>query len=463
MKRILFLILILAGCSIPKEKSLYQKLLDYEGKYEYTANSTLTLVASEIDTTLYAVIDYAKYPLNYVSVDSFTNVQHIPVTFQRDENGKIKSYKFEGETFTYISSDFEKVEMYPRKQLFNNAEAYVYKTPEKSKDGLEVGDLKTVFDNPQPILDMVKETIKGAYPDVHSILIYKDEKLVLEEYFYGYDKDVPHQLRSATKPFIGALVGIAIEMGMIKSEQDKLLPYFSNQYDSIANLDKRKKEITIENFLTYRHGMECENNNPESKGNELKMMESEDWVKHTLDLPMVQPPGEKSSYCSGCALTLGRIVEIAAGEKLEAFAEANLFTLLGISNYRWRFAADQSSLTTFSQMYLTPRDLVKLAKMYKDGGKWQEQQILPESWVKKTFDMEDGDYGYLWEHKYFEIDGKRYNSYLASGNGGQKINIWPELDMITVFTGGSYNSFEVYGRSTPPNEMIPKYILKALE
>jgi CubicO group peptidase (beta-lactamase class C family) len=463
MKKILFLIPLVIGCSSLKEKTPYEKLLDYEGKYQYIGNSTLTLVASEMDTTLYAVIDHAKYPLNYVSVDSFSNMQNVPITFQRDENGKVKSYKLEGETFTYINSDFEKIEMYPRKELFNNSEAYVYKTPEKNSDGLEVGDLKTVFKTPQPILDMVKETIKGSYPDVHSILIYKDEKLVLEEYFYGYAKDEPHQLRSATKPFIGALVGIAIKKGMIKSEQDKLLPYFRKQYDSIANLDEGKKEITIEHFLNYRHGMDCENDNPKSEGNELKMMESEDWVKHTLDLPMVQIPGKKSSYCTGCALTLGRLIEIATGEKLEKFAKENLFTPLGISNYNWRFAPDQSSVTTFSQMYLTPRDLVKLAKLYKDGGKWQDQQILPESWVEKTFDMEDGDYGFLWEHKYFVIDGKRYDSYLASGNGGQKINIWPELNMITVFTGGNYNSYALYGKSTPPNEMIPKYILKALQ
>jgi CubicO group peptidase (beta-lactamase class C family) len=463
MKKLLFLIPLLIGCSSQKEKSRYEELAGYEGKYEYIGDASLTLVASEMDTTLYAVIDDAKYPLNYVGVDSFTNAQDSPVIFQRDENGKIRSYQVDGETFAYIGPGTEKLEMYPRKELFHNAEAYAYKSPEKTKDGLAVGDLKLVFADPQPILDMVKETIKGAYPDVHSILIYKDGKLVLEEYFYGYEKDAPHQLRSATKPFIGALVGIAIAQGKIGSEQDKLLPYFGKQYGTIANLNLTKKEITIENFLTYRHGMDCENNNPKSKGNELRMMESEDWVKHTLDLPMVQRPGKQASYCSGCALTLGRLVEIATGEKLESFARENLFGPMGITNYKWKFAPNQSSMTTFSQMYLTPRDLIKLAKMYADGGKWQGKQVLPESWTKKTFDMEEGDYGYLWEHKYFVMDGKRYNSYLASGNGGQKINIWPELNMITVFTGGSYNAYALYGKSTPPNEMIPKYILKALE
>jgi len=444
-------------------QATFRNLQDYEGKYEYVRNTTLSLVASEMDTTLYAVINNAKYPLNYVSTDSFTNAQNVPLTFQRDEKGSVKSYRVEGEVFAYISSDFDRINMYPRKELFNNSDAYGYEIPVKSSDGLDVGDLKTVFNNPELIIDMVKATIEGAYPDVHSILIYKDEKLVLEEYFYGYEKEQPHQLRSATKPFIGALLGIAIDKGMIESEQDKLLDYFSKQYERIDHLDERKKEITIENFLTYRHGMDCENNNPKSEGNELKMMDSADWVKHTLDLQMVNSPGEKSSYCTGIPLTLGRLIEIATDEKLETFAEENLFAPLGISNYKWNFAPDPTSKTTFSQMYLTPRDLIKLAKMYKDKGKWQGQRILQESWVEKTFDMEKGDYGYLWEHKYFVIDGQQYNSYLASGNGGQKINIWPELDMITVFTGGNYNSYELYGKSTPPNEMIPNYILKSVK
>ena len=88
--------------------------------------------------------------------------------------------------------------MYPRKALYHEPEAYTYRVPKKESDGLAVGDLQSVFDNPRLILDMVKETIKGHYPDVHSILIYKDEQLVLEKYFYGYDQNQPHQLRSAT-------------------------------------------------------------------------------------------------------------------------------------------------------------------------------------------------------------------------------------------------------------------------
>lgn len=463
MNRFYFLILLIIGCSTQEEKSEYEKLLDYEGTYEYVNQSTLNIVASELDTTLYAVINKAKYPLNHIALDSFTNIQDIPVDFIRDKSNKVISYKTSGQSFELITTDFEKMEMFPRKELFHNPDNYIYQKPKETSDGLKAGLLEEEFKNPEPIINMVKETIKGNYPDVHSILIYKNNKLVLEEYFYGYDENTPHQLRSATKPFIGGILGIAVNKGFIKSEKERLLPYFKNKYSEIANLDDRKKELTIENFLMYRHGMDCENNNPESKGNEQSMMQSNDWVKYTLDLPMVAKPGEKSSYCTGCALTLGSLIEIATNEQIESFAKQNLFEPMGIFNYDWTFEPNQASMNTFSQMYITPRDLMKLAKLFKDAGKWKDKQIISESWVNKTFQIEEGDYGYLWEHKYFVIDGKQYNSYLASGNGGQKINIWPELDMITVFTGGNYNSYELYGKSTPPNEMIPNYILKAVE
>lgn len=443
------------------EKTTLIKLLDYEGKYEYSENSNINLIASKLDTTLYAVVDNQKYPLTYISDNIFTNRLDQIIVFQRDKNEKVISYKIGDEIFKFLTNDFKRIEMLPRKDLFQHSEKYVYQPPEKMNDGIDVGNLNDVFVDPDPIVEMIKKTIDGHYQNVHSVLIYKKNKLVLEEYFYGHTKDMPHQLRSATKSIIGGILGIAMDKGFINNEQDKLLPYFELRYPEIQNLNSRKKSLTIENFLMYRHGLDCEDGNQDSKGNEIAMMESEDWVKYTLDLPMISEPGISSSYCTGCALTLGSLVEITTKRTIEDFARENLFRPLGISNYDWVFEPNKASMTNFSQLKLTSRDLVKLAKMYMDAGKWQGTQILSESWVTKTFRTEDSDYGYLWQEKNFVIDGKKYSSYQASGNGGQKINIWPELDMITVFTGGNYNSFQLYGKSTPPNEMIPNFILKA--
>jgi hypothetical protein len=261
MKKILLIIPLLIGCSLTEEKSEYESLFDYEGKYEYVDNTTLELKASAMDTTLYAVIDNAKYPLKFIALDSFTDMQGSSVIFERDNSKKVISYKTDGQEFKLLTKDINKSNMFPRKELFDNPENYQYKQPTKTDDGLATGNLEDEFKNSNLILDMVKKTIKGNFPDVHSILIYKNNKLVLEEYFYGYDENTPHQLRSATKPFIGGILGIAVDQGFIKSEKNRLLSYFNSRYAEIANLDKRKKEITIENFLMYRHGMDYEKKN----------------------------------------------------------------------------------------------------------------------------------------------------------------------------------------------------------
>jgi CubicO group peptidase (beta-lactamase class C family) len=459
---ILFFTIIVYGCSVVKEKSQYERLVDYEGRYEYTNPESLVLAASNYDTTLYAIIDDAQYPLKYVSKDTFETPQKSPLVFKRNGKEEVVSYLTDGKTFSLITKTIEKQEWFPRKELHNKAEAYQYRIPTQKTDGLLVGDLKNAFAGWETIVNMVKETIDGEFRDVHSILIWKDGKLVLEEYFYGYTEEKPHQLRSASKSFIGTLVGISIDQGKVKSENELLLPLFKKEYSTIANRDIRKEKITIKDFLTYRHGMDCNDENPNTAGHEQKMMESNDWVKFTLDLPMIEEPGVKSSYCTGCAQTLGRMVEVVTQTPLVEYADRNLFTPMGITNYKWRFKPDTSSISTFNQMYLRPRDILKIAIMYLDKGKWQGKQIVSSEWIRRTFEKDDVEFGYLWRQKYFDVDGKRYNSYLATGNGGQKINIWPELNMITVFTGGNYNSY-LYGRTTPPNEMIPNYILKALE
>ena len=351
MFRAIFCAFLLTSCTSSSQNDPLEKLKEYEGLYENQGETTLTLQASKMDTTLYAVIDYAKYPLYFDSVDSFRNNQGDVVTFQRNTQNEVISYSVDGKSFQLLSKDFDALDMEPRADLNNDGDRYVYETPKKINDGLKTGSI-TELENPDLILDMVRKTIEGNFPDVHSTLIYKNGALVLEEYFYGYDITAPHQLRSATKVLYGTLLGIVIDKGLIKNENELLLPFFNDEYESVENLDERKRKITIKDFLTYQHGMDCENNNPRSKGNEIAMMQSDDWVKYTLDLPMVSEPGKTSSYCTGIALTIGKLIEIVSGEKLESFAKENLFDKLGIKNYQWRFAPDYSSRTTFSQKSL---------------------------------------------------------------------------------------------------------------
>ena len=343
---------------------------------------------------------------------------------------------------------------YPR---LKGKDVYQYTIPENLNDGLVVGDInKTVLDTAL-LREMMQKIINGGYPNVHSVLIIKDGRLVFEQYFYQYTKDSVQELRSATKSIFSALTGIAIDKGFIKSKDETVLSFFPEY--TLNNMSDAKKRITVEDLLTQQTGLDCDISNPKSEGNETTMDYSDDWVKFTLDLPMIDTPGGNGRYCSGNPVTLGRIVEKTTDMPLLQFAEKNLFEPLGFTNYKWNFKPDKSNAEDYCQVYLTPREMSKFGLLYLDNGIWKGKQIVSSDWVNQSFEkhsvIQGVDYGYLWWLKYLDADGVRYYTKAAQGNGGQRIYVLKEQNMVTVITGGNYNS------KSPSDELMMKYILPA--
>jgi CubicO group peptidase (beta-lactamase class C family) len=380
------------------------------------------------------------------------NLSKEKVHFYRNSESTIAGYIANNDSFKLISHDvsFPKKMWYPR--LTPN---YKYAKPENLNDGLQSGDVTQSGLDTVLLSTMVRRIIAGDYPNVHSILIIKDGKLVFEEYFYEYTKDSVQELRSATKSFVSALTGIAIDKGLIKSKDDKVLSFFPEY--QLKNMSPLKKQITIENMLANASGLDCDISNEKSEGDETKMDYSDDWVKFTLDLPIVDTPGRKGMYCSGNPITVGRIIEKTTKQSLPGFANEMLFKPLGIRHYKWNFKPDKSNAEDYCQLYLTSREMAKFGLLYLSNGKWNGKQIVSANWVKESFEkhsvVEGVDYGYLWWLKHLDANGVRYYGKAAQGNGGQKIYVWQQLNMVTVITGGNYNA------QSPSDELISKYIL----
>lgn len=433
-------------------KVTYQQLKEYEGVYQFTNPATLKIAASPKDNILYAIINGGNYPLRPFSRDTFLNVSNDKIVFYRNARHVVKGYIADKDTFQLLSRHvfFPKQMWYPRLDT-----AYSYRQPQSLDDGLPVGNIAQSGLDIGLLNEMMRRIIAGVYPNVHSILIVKEGKLVFEEYFYDYTADSLHQLRSATKSFISALAGIAIHEGYIKSKNEKVLTYFPEY--QLSNMSPLKNKITIEDMLDNQSGLDCDISNPASEGNETKMDYSDDWVKFTLDLPIVDTPGTHGMYCSGNPITVGRIIEKATRQSLPVFAEATLFKPLGIDNFKWNFKPDKSNAEDFCQLYVTPREMAKFGLLYLDNGNWKGRQIVPAAWVKESFEnhsvIQRVNYGYLWWLKYLDADGVRYYGNAAQGNGGQKIYVWPQQRMVTVITGGNYNT------QSPSDEIIEKYIL----
>lgn len=462
MKTLLSLpvLILLSACASPRPvavTSAYPELKEYEGLYEYLNNTRLRMAASPIDNKLYAVIGDSKYLLNAVRKDVFVDRTNAEVLFERGPSQKVIGWRYPGKDTErlYMRIDMESVSeklWYPRFPVVANFD-YQYQMPKAIRSGLPVVDLRGMGLNEAPIAQMMNKIVDGTYKDVDSVLIIKDGKLVLEEYFYQYDQERLHEQRSATKSIVSALVGIAIDKGFIKNAQQTALDFFP-EYE-LENLTDDKKKITIKDLLTGQSGLDCDDWNPSSPGQEQKMYASEDWAKFILNLPMAGLPGSHASYCTGGVITLGRIVEKATGKKLADFADSVLFKPLGITQFGWDF-----NIETSGMLKLTPLDMAKFGLLYLNGGRYGGQQIISETWVKASLTKHSAiggiNYGYLWWLEPLNAEGKNVDGMAAKGNGGQRIYIFPELNAVAVITGSNYN------RESPSTTLLRKYVLPSL-
>lgn len=180
-----------------------------------------------------------------------------------------------------------------------------------------------------------------------------------------------------------------------------------------------------------------------------------------LDLPMIDDPGSNGSYCSGNVILLNRIVEKASQRSLYDFARDNLFSKIGVRNFKWEFVPGKSHAEGFAQLYLRPRDMAKFGLLYLNGGQWKGQQVIAKEWVEQSLtkhSVVDGiDYGYLWWCEPLTANGVTYNGVAAKGNGGQRIFLWPALNMVAVVTAGNYNT------QSPSNKLLIECILAGVK
>jgi len=453
--------LMITPASAQSSKVSYSQLKEYEGEYQYIKQTTLKIAASPKQELLYAIINESRYPLKPQGDDNFRNAGNELVHFLRNKDHAISGYVTGRDTFKILNKNVSyPVEMwYPR--VVDHPESYTYKygVPAATDDGINVGTIVGTGLNPTLLSQMMLKIVNGEYPNVRSMLIIKNDKLVFEEYFYDYNRDKLQEMRSATKSIISALTGIAIQQKLITDVNvrlSNLLPQYH-----FANPSPLKDIITLKDMLDNQSGVAYDIADPKLAGNETAMNYSPDWIKYTYDLPMVDTPGTIGRYNSGNPITVARIIELRSGMSLHDYAAEYLFTPMGIRDFKWNFKPDQSNAENFGQVYLTPRDMAKFGLLYLSEGRWMHKTIVPENWVRestlKHSVVQNVDYGYFWWLKYLDTKNKRYQSIAAQGNGGQKIYIFKELKMVVVTTGGNYNS------KSPSDELIKEYILPGFD
>jgi len=371
-----------------------------------------------------------------------------------------------GETFDFTRrARHEAAGLYPRRE----AEEYTYRTPRPNADrwptdhasgvGMRAARLGEFV---QTIIDT--ETTSLRTPHIQGLLVARRGKLVLEEYFYGFQVDTPHDLRSASKSFTSLLVGRAIEEGAITPET-RVYPLFP---ESTENPDPRKAEMTVAHLLTMSSGYDCDDNDFDTPGNEDRMQGQSDqpnWHRYTLDLPLVRAPGEAGVYCTGGINLLGGIVARTTDTWLPEFFRTRFASPMGIDHYLWNLDPTGEGYAG-GGLRLRPRDFLKFGQMALDGGRWDGHQIVDESWLRESWIPKASlngpdDYGYAWWRTIHEWEGRSFESWSATGNGGQLLIVVPEFELVVAFNGGNYGDFRTWIRWR--DELMPEFIYDAIE
>jgi len=267
-----------------------------------------------------------------------------------------------------------------------------------------------------------------TFPRLYSLLISRGGEIILERYFHGARANRPANVKSVSKTIISALVGIAIERGLIESIHAPIAPYFPGLLGNGADL--QKQQITIQDLLTMRSGLEST-----SSRNYGAWVQSKDWVRYALTRRVLGPPGGQMIYSTGNSHLLSAILTKVSGGSTWDFAREALAEPLGISLARWP-QDPQGIYFGGNDMLLTPREMLTFGEMYLRGGRAGDRQIVPASWVEESLIPRTRSrisrrlYGYGWWIR--DLAGHR--SYYAWGFGGQFIFLIPDLDLVVVTT-----------------------------
>jgi CubicO group peptidase (beta-lactamase class C family) len=281
--------------------------------------------------------------------------------------------------------------------------------------------------------------VREAGLNIHSLMVIRHGYVILDAYFYPYDGQTTHDMASVTKSLMTSLIGIADHQGHLDLDQP-MLSFFPDR--QIANLEIRKEQITVRHLAGMANGMESTG----MAGNEAThqaMQASGDWVQFALDRKMVADPGTQFVYDSPGMHLLSPILQQATGATALDYARQNLFEPLGIQNVIW-LTDPQGYNGGSGDSFLHPRDAAKIGFLWLHQGKWEGQQIVSREWVQESVTRQlatgmSEDYGYGW---WVVTESEVGGWYMASGRGGQRIQVLPALDIILVTTGGGFDPGE---------------------
>lgn len=360
---------------------------------------------------------------------------------------------------------------------------WTYRAPEQVADGWETASLESVGMDPAPLERLINELQARPGHLVHGILIVRDRRLVFEEYFPGrthptfgeqpvvFNREQEHCLSSVTKSFTATLLGLAVDHGFIAGANRSVFEFFPELQDLAVG---EKRDITLEHLVTMTSGLEWDESTRSLRDPlndliawmNLTRTTTEDPVRAVLERPLVATPGTHFNYSGGSTNVLGQAIQRATAQRMDGFARDFLFTPLEVESVWW-WLLREDFVYASGDITLRPRDMARFGQMYLNVGVWSGRRILSPDWIEASSrayrplpESDYGAYGIAGYSRGWWVKSEEYGhgAYEAWGWGGQKILVLPELDMVVVFTGGSYWAPALL----TPHEMMTGYVLPSV-
>jgi len=274
---------------------------------------------------------------------------------------------------------------------------------------------------------------------IYSVLVIRNGYIVAERYYRGYNENSAFNIRSVSKSYLSAMVGLALEQGVIGSVDEKMLDFYPEYNHS--GLDPRKDDITIKHLLTMQGGIDDEHNNYS------RLYNTQNWIQSAIEEPLLYDPGERHSYNTFYTHLLSGIITRESGASSLDFGQEYLCDPLGTTIQNWE-SDYQGIFFGGNSMFFTTRDMAMLGYLYLNDGEINGIQIVPSEWVQKSLKntmpelqsgwdwgpITDGGYGYLWWLG--KIRG--YKVFMAIGHGGQFVVCFPQLNLIIATNSNAY-------------------------
>jgi CubicO group peptidase (beta-lactamase class C family) len=325
-------------------------------------------------------------------------------------------------------------------------------------DNIACANLSDAGIDPLLINKLITKILNQEIPNIHSLLLLKDNKLVLEEYFYNNTRERPHRVMSVTKSFTSALIGIALDKHYLSNVNEPVNQYFKDYGQT--NWIKNKYNIRIQDLLSMSAGLEWKGLSFDEPSDDSEMFKTKDYYTYILNRNLKYTPGTHFYYNSGLSIMLGHIIETATRQSPNAFAKKYLFNDLGIRNYSWD--VDDNGVTrTEGGLKLRARDMLKFGLLYLHKGNWNGKQLISEDWVNTStspkMNLGPLDYCYHWRALDYSINHQLFRTFFALGWGEQAIIVVPDQKLIMVMTAGNFTESE-----HRPFEIMAGYILPSL-